>query len=311
MMLCPFFSVVMAVQNGMAFLPESIEGILNQTFTDFEFITVDDHSTDGTIDYLRSLTDPRVRVLSSDGHGQTHALNVGIRASRAEWIVRMDGDDYCDPRRLELQKQTIVQAPHRPVIVTSDYVVCDESLSPVAEIRLAPPNARLRHYIEKRNNPFCHPTVTFHRATAVDVGLYDTRIRNGQDYHLWLRMLTRGDWAHLPMPLVKYRVRKGSLSVLYQPEQERERQAILEGVPPPVGEERRSGSDAEIDAVYHYKLGFSAWVGGRRGPMIRHLTRSIWSGGAMRANALVLIGLGLVFPRRLYLTLARYRGVFA
>lgn len=309
----PFFSVVMAVQNAMPDLPASLQSILNQTFTDFEVIMVDDHSTDETLTYLQSIQDKRLRLFAAKDRGQTPALNQGIQEAKADWIVRMDGDDWSDPRRFMLQREAILASNDHPVLISSDYVICDEDLNPIAEMRLAQPNSRLRHYLEHKNNPFCHPTVVFHREAGIAAGLYDNSIRNAQDYHFWLRLLVKANWAHVSVPLLKYRVRRGSLSVLRQPEQTRERLTMLAQSPtgtPPVPESTPQSTRSQIEATYHYKLGFAAWIDGKTSSMSTHFLTSIRAASTYRWKALVALGLGLFLPRKVRLSLAGYRGIY-
>jgi glycosyltransferase involved in cell wall biosynthesis len=312
-MTAPFFSVVMAVHDALPYLKPAMESILQQTDPDFELIVVDDHSQDGTGQWLGNVKDARLRLFQATDRGQTPALNQGILQARADWIVRMDGDDWSDPRRLTLQRSAINRSRDKIVMVTSDYAVCDENLSPVGTVRLEAPNPRLRRYVEKQNNPFCHPTVIFHRPTAITVGLYDTATRNAQDYRLWLKLLDHGSWVHVPEPLLKYRVLKDSLSVKYQPEQSRERRAILQGRIEDLAQQTRldQGTRAQIEATYHYKLGFSAWLAGDRCAAWPHLFFALRGGGWTALKSGVLWALSAVMPRRLYLTLAGYRGVYA
>ena len=99
----PTTTVLMAVHNAAPFLEDAVASVFNQTFVDFEFLVVDDGSTDNTGAMLAQLTDPRLRVISLENNvGLVAALNVGIEEARGDLIARMDGDDVCEPRRLEL-----------------------------------------------------------------------------------------------------------------------------------------------------------------------------------------------------------------
>src|SRR3954447_7753370 len=101
----PTVSVLMPCYNAERFLPEAIQSILDQTFRDFEFVIVDDGSTDNTRNVLRMFAegDDRIRVIDNDHGGISGALNRGIQECRGEWIARMDGDDIALPDRLEKQ----------------------------------------------------------------------------------------------------------------------------------------------------------------------------------------------------------------
>ena len=107
----PAISVVMPVYNGAPFLPEAIESILRQTYTNFEFIIVDDGSTDGSrsiiSDYAKK--DQRIRLLSLNHRGVTGAMNEGVCLARGEWIARMDHDDVSSPDRLTVQLEWAIQ----------------------------------------------------------------------------------------------------------------------------------------------------------------------------------------------------------
>jgi glycosyltransferase involved in cell wall biosynthesis len=297
-------SVVIAVKNEASYLPLAVQSILNQTFKDFELIVIDDNSTDGTFEYLTSLSDPRVIVKRNRGVGQTAGLNHGLSLAKSQWIVRMDGDDWCAPDRFEKQ-WALAQSRPGVVMITSDYIICDESLSDVATIRLTNDQASLFAYLKNRNNPFCHPTVLFRNDAAP--GGYDERLKNAQDMDLYKRLITKGAWAHVPEPLVKYRVRKQSLSILRHPEQEQERQMNLSGqkietVAPAFAGKRMA------DGLYAYKLGFAAWVADRRFPAWGYLLRAVVN-GVRPVRAVTLIALSLL-PRSLYLSLAGYRNIY-
>ena len=99
----PKVSIVTAAYNGEKYLEESINSMLNQTFDDFEFIIVDDGSTDNTLKTLQQFTDSRIRIIHQSNQGQTGALMVGIEQAQGELIARLDQDDYSHPKRLELQ----------------------------------------------------------------------------------------------------------------------------------------------------------------------------------------------------------------
>ncbi len=137
----------MAVRNGMPYLPAAVESILSQTFTDFEFLIIDDHSTDMSPGYLDSLKDPRVRILPNPGKGLTAALNFGLQQSKGEWIARMDADDWSFPTRLAQEYDTAKKPD--VVLISANYVVCDEDLNPAGEIRLSQPNEKLFTYLHQ------------------------------------------------------------------------------------------------------------------------------------------------------------------
>jgi glycosyltransferase involved in cell wall biosynthesis len=122
-------SVVMATYNTPTpFLKTAVESVLNQTFTAFEFIIVDDASTNESVDYLKGLTDERVRIVrNSSNLGITKSLNIGLREARGKYIARMDADDISLPQRFE--KQYLFMEANPDAIICGSEIVdfCDES----------------------------------------------------------------------------------------------------------------------------------------------------------------------------------------
>ena len=100
----PEISVIMSVYNGMPYLQEAVKSILNQTYKDFEFIIVDDASTDDSLKYLKGINDKRIKILSNEKNlGLAVSLNKALNAARGEYIARMDADDISKPERLHIQ----------------------------------------------------------------------------------------------------------------------------------------------------------------------------------------------------------------
>ena len=107
----PRVSVVTSVYNGEAYVEECIDSILNQTFQDFEYIILNNGSTDRTLEILNRHTDPRLHIIHQDNLGISRSLNKGISLSKSELIVRLDADDYSLPNRLEKQVTFMEQHP--------------------------------------------------------------------------------------------------------------------------------------------------------------------------------------------------------
>lgn len=211
-MTAPAVSVLMAVYNGEAWVPEAVESVLGQTFADFEFIVVDDGSTDGTGAILDRRTDPRLRVVQQPRAGQTRALNRALGLAAAPLLARMDADDVALPERLA--QQVAFLRAHSDVGLLGTG--CHE-ISPVGEVTrtIRPPasdDAIRRALI--RANPFIHSSVMFRRDALDAAGRYDEQFAVAQDYDLWLRMSRVTRMANLPEPLVLRRLAPGRLSSL-------------------------------------------------------------------------------------------------
>lgn len=101
-MAAPAFSVLVTAYNAGPFLQQAVRSVLAQTYSDFELILVDDGSTDGCLDFLSGLTDPRIRTLRQSNQGQPAAINTGLGIATGDWIALLDADDLWMPRKLEM-----------------------------------------------------------------------------------------------------------------------------------------------------------------------------------------------------------------
>lgn len=209
----PAVTVLMAVHNAARFLKEAIDSVFDQTFQDFEFLVVDDGSTDTTDAILASYADPRLRVMRlAENGGLAAALNAGIRESRGGLIARMDGDDVCEPRRLERQ---VVFLRERPdvLLLGTGFVRTDVDGRIFERVQYPTDNAALQERLLD-GNQFCHPSVMFRTNVVRRLGGYRALAGGAaQDYDLWLRIAEQGEIANLPEMLVRYRMHESQTSV--------------------------------------------------------------------------------------------------
>jgi len=206
----PPVTVVLPVKNGLPFLPEAVESILSQTFRDFEFVIIDDGSTDGTTAYLRALRDPRLRLLRNEsGRGVAASLNQGIAASASPFIARQDADDISEPERLA--KQVEYMAAHPECIVLGTQCCLIDQASNFVELFPRPSTeADLREML-RRQCPLIHGSVLMRRAQVVEAGGYREKIRYAEDYDLWLRLAAPRAIANHPEALYRYRRHEGQI----------------------------------------------------------------------------------------------------
>jgi len=209
----PAISVVMSVYNGEEYLAEAVESILAQTFGDFEFIVIDDGSTDGTARMLAEYAarDGRVRVVTQENRGRPAALNLGMEMAQADLIARMDADDVALPERFERQVKFL--EAHREVGLLGTGV---EHIGPRGQrlgALIAPTEDREIRETMRRWCAFRHPTVMMRKAAALAAGGYRSALRDADDYDLWLRMAERTRMANLPQILLRYRIHPKQVSV--------------------------------------------------------------------------------------------------
>ncbi len=216
----PKVSVVMSVYNGERFLSKAAESIINQSFGDFEFIIVDDCSTDGTPEILNSLLqkDSRVKVLKNNGNeGLAKSLNTAINESEGEYIARMDSDDISLSDRLEKQVNFMENNPDTVLLGTAYYEI-DKDGNKLSRNQFPSIDSDLRKILIKLN-PFCHTSVIMRHSALSKAGLYNEEISKAQDYDLWFRLANTGELANLPEHLVKRRYNNRSISAANENEQ--------------------------------------------------------------------------------------------
>lgn len=201
----PKVSVVMSVRNEADTVTTAIGSILSQDFWDFEFIIVDDGSKDKTplMLSLAARDDSRISIIQQDALGLAEALNVGIGASSAPLIARMDADDIANPQRLSRQIHFLHNNSH--IHVLGSQMILKESLAPLGKTSFPLSNYLIRKQLTYRN-PIGHPTVLMRRSAIEAVGGYQS-FPLGQDYDLWLRLSDAGyRFANLGEVLLEYRL---------------------------------------------------------------------------------------------------------
>jgi glycosyltransferase involved in cell wall biosynthesis len=208
----PKVSVVMSVFNGEVYLAEAIDSILNQTFSDFEFIIVDDGSTDSSANIIQLFTDSRIQLISLDKNmGLASALNHGVNQAQGQYIARMDSDDISLPSRF--QEQVNYMDAHSDVIVLGTQMqVVDADKNPLFDF-----DVPLQHSLIVWNlffgRTFAHPSVMMRRNVLVQVGVYDESISTAQDVDLWSRLIGQGRFANLADQLILYRTHEKATSI--------------------------------------------------------------------------------------------------
>jgi glycosyltransferase involved in cell wall biosynthesis len=203
----------MSVYNGAAHLRQSVESILAQDFADFEFIIVNDGSTDGSRAVLAGYEerDRRVRVIDQENKGLTKALICGCEAARGEFIARQDADDISLSSRLRRLAASLEAG--RIAFVSS----WSQALTPSGEplelcTRPDDPQRATEDLLDRRVGPPGHGSVMFRRSTYEKVGGYRWQFYYGQDSDLWMRLAEHGWLAYVPEPLYQFRRDPDSIS---------------------------------------------------------------------------------------------------
>ena len=211
-------SVIMTNYNTPEkYLREALDSILNQTYTYFEFIIVDDGSTDNSLSVIESYADSRIIVLKNDENiGLTKSLNKALEICKGEYVARMDSDDISECERFE--KQVTYLKNHQ------DVIVCGTWAKLIGDWRETHTNEFIKRTIPDRetfsimqlfaNNPnIVHPTAMFSRRNLIAYDIrYDEKYIYAQDYKMWKTCNDCAKCANVPEVLLKYRVHGNAIS---------------------------------------------------------------------------------------------------
>ena len=196
-------SVVMSAYNAEKFIKEAIDSILSQTFPDFEFIIINDTSTDSTGSIIESYRDPRILLINNEKNmGLTKSLNIGLNKARGTYIVRMDADDISFPQRFQKQFDFMEQNPD--VDVCGSWYEFFGGKTGIVKHPLSSEKIKATLFFY---NCIAHPTVMIRKESFEKYNIrYDEEFFYAQDYELWCREIDRLNFANIPEVLLKYRV---------------------------------------------------------------------------------------------------------
>ena len=208
MSLKPFVTVIMPVFNCEQYVQEAVTSIINQSFTNFEFLIIDDASTDGTVQLIKKFNDPRIKLIEKPlNTGLTKSLNYGLSIAKGTYIARMDGDDISYPRRFEKQIAFLESHPE-VVLCGTNYTILGTNIDKNV------PN--LHEDIKVgllEGSCIGHPTVMIRKSTLDQNGItYNFEEEPAEDFNLWIRLLKFGKLYNLPEVLLAYRVHEHQVS---------------------------------------------------------------------------------------------------
>lgn len=206
----PVVSIVMSVYNGEKYLRELVESILNQTYKSFEFIIINDGSTDNSLDILKGYNDSRIKIHHQENKGLTKSLNRAIRLSRGKYIARIDADELAYPRRLEKQVNFLDSNPE--IGIVGSFATNIDEISQTIQKAIFPVfDKSIRKELIKEN-VFIHGSVMVKKSVLERVGYYDEAFRYAQDYELWGRIAEVSKLHNLPETLLIRKLTRDSLS---------------------------------------------------------------------------------------------------
>lgn len=198
----PKITVLMPVYNCELYIEEAVKSILNQTFTDFEFLIIDDSSNDNTVNIIKSIKDPRIIVIEKPFNtGLTNSLNLGLNLAKGQYIARMDGDDISLPDRFSKQLNYLDSNPKVILCGTNIDIINTDKI-----IQFPEKNEEIKIAF-LNGNSMAHPSVMMRRESLKKFDLkYDHNKEPAEDYDFWVRLLSFGEIHNLQEVLLNYRI---------------------------------------------------------------------------------------------------------
>lgn len=252
----PKVSVLMPVYNAQQYLAEAIDSIINQTFTDWELVIINDGSTDDSDAIIKSYQDSRIRYIENESNLKLIAtLNKGIALCRGEYIARMDADDVAMPDRLQVQVAFMDSHPDY-VMCGADAIIVDMKGVSKGTIRNLQTNELLQINL-LFSSPFVHPVMIMRRSIMLN-NLYDSNFIHTEDYELWCRLAKQGKIANIGRLLLKYRWHDTNISVVYNDTQEEKKNELIEK------ELIAFGLKPSQEELYYHRITFQLYRMGKK-----------------------------------------------
>lgn len=224
----PEVSVLMPVLNGQKYINECIKSILTQSFKNFEFIIINDGSTDKTEKIIKQWIkkDGRIKLINNKKSiGITKSLNKGLKIAKGKYIARQDADDVSLPERFEKQIKFLKARPEVKVLGTFAYIT--DKKGKILRKEAMPISCKEIKKTFSQKNPFFHPSVMMEKKFIKKLGGYDEKFAVFQDYDLWHRALKKGIGENLPQFLIKRRIHSSMVSIKKRQEQLKNAKWIL------------------------------------------------------------------------------------
>lgn len=209
-------TVLMPVYNAEKYVAKAIESILDQTFSDFEFLIIDDGSSDKSLDIIKHYAsqDQRIKVVSHQTNkGLVWTLNEGLKLAKSEYIARQDADDRSLPQRLAKQVDFLGSHP-RVVLVGTNYHAVDESGRLITTTNSFTQHADIKLAM-LFTNQFGHGTIMARRQVLLKAGGFDKVFTHAEDYDLWCRIVNDSVVANLPEPLYEWLSNQAGVTAIH------------------------------------------------------------------------------------------------
>ncbi len=208
----PEITILLPVYNGDKYLKKAIESILKQTFSNFEFIIVNDGSTDNSLEIIKSFNDPRIKIINNKKNlGLIKSLNIGLEQAKGRYIARLDADDIALENRLEKQYNYLEKNKNVTLIGGGAEIINNEGKYVRKKLPITDFD-QIKFWALFIGNPFLHSSIFFRKKDINSINGYSHKYKHVEDYDLYLRLIKNGyKIINLPEIFIKYRIHNQSI----------------------------------------------------------------------------------------------------
>lgn len=205
-------TVLMPIFNAMPYLPMALDCILKQTERNIKIYALNDGSSDGSLAYLETIADPRLKIISRGRNGLIKTLNIGLEMTDTPYIARMDADDLCDNNRLEMQLEYLFDNPECVCVGTSSWHLSMDGERIGWPVYMPKDHKSIVDALSKRRSAIIHPTLMARTSIIKNIGGYREDTFPAEDYDLFFRLSNQGQLANLHALVYKIRLHDTSIT---------------------------------------------------------------------------------------------------
>lgn len=212
-MITPEITVLMPVHNSILYLQSALDSILQQTIVEkIQIFILNDHSTDGSIDFIKRIDNPNLKIFNPAGFGLVEMLNFGLQKVNTEFVARMDSDDISLSDRFEKQLKFLQENVDIGLVGTRGFYIGEKDNNRKIPIKCPENHEGIIKAMLNRRYAIIHPTILFRREITDSVGLYNQNYFPSEDYELFFRLGQKYKLANLPEYKYLVRIRENSIT---------------------------------------------------------------------------------------------------
>lgn len=204
-------SILLPVFNDEKFIKRAVDSVLNNSYSNYELIIVNDGSSDNSIDVINSIKDERIKVYNKSNSGLIETLNYGLKKCNNEIIMRMDGDDEIEKDKISIQLSNFSNS--NSILLGTGGSIIDNMSKFKSLVNVPENNISILKKMRKMQPSIIHASIMFYKDAIIKSGSYDEKFSVAEDYELFYRLSRLGELSNIDIPLYKIRKNEENVSV--------------------------------------------------------------------------------------------------